>query len=186
MKNYLQSFNLLNETDIEFLLSNVSIHTLKRGSFFLKENEICNEVAFVKSGILRSYYSSPMANEYTYCFTFPDQFMTGYSSFITGLASVENIQAMTDVELLVLKKNDISYFDENINGQKFLRTIAEQQYMDLEKRIFMYQKDTAKERYVSILKNYPQYVQQIPQQYLASFLAITPRHLSRLRKEINL
>ncbi|MNL38520.1 hypothetical protein D3C87_1607400 [compost metagenome] len=62
--------------------------------------------------------------------------------------------------------------------------IAEQQYLELENRLFLFQKEKAKERYIDLLKNQPLYVQQIPLQYLASYLGITPRHLSRLRKEI--
>ncbi|MNT98592.1 hypothetical protein D3C72_2412100 [compost metagenome] len=58
------------------------------------------------------------------------------------------------------------------------------QYLELEKRLFIFQKDKAKKRYIDLLENQPGYVQKIPLQYLASYLGITPRHLSRLRKEI--
>ncbi|MNY26270.1 hypothetical protein D3C86_1601080 [compost metagenome] len=62
--------------------------------------------------------------------------------------------------------------------------IAEQQYLELEKRLFLFQKEKAKKRYMDLLENQPDYVQQIPLQYLASYLGITSRHLSRLRREI--
>ncbi len=37
---------------------------------------------------------------------------------------------------------------------------------------------------MDLLTNHPEYIQQIPLQYLASYLGITQRHLSRIRKEI--
>lgn len=185
MKTYLQSFNILSTAEIEMFLSIAIPKKLKKGEFFMTENKVCNEAAFIKSGILRSFYTSENAEEYTYCLTFPNQFMTAYSSFITGNPTVENIQAMSDVELLIIKKETIEAIEQSsINGMKLMKTIAEQQYLFLEKRIFLYQKDNAKQRYLELFTSYPDYIKQIPVKYLASFLAITPRHLSRLRKEI--
>ncbi len=185
MQTYLQSFNILTQAEIEIFVADASPRRLKKGEFFITENKICKEVAFIKSGILRSYYTSANAEEYTYCLTFPNQFMTAYSSLITGSPTAENIQAMSDVDLLIIKKEVIDTLAaSSINGLKLLKTIAEQQYLHLEKRVFMYQKDAAKARYLEIFKNHPDYIKQVPVKYLASFLGITPRHLSRLRKEI--
>ncbi len=187
MKDYLLSFDLVTVAAIELLMAKAKPRTLKKGDFFMVEGKVCSEVAFIQSGILRSYYTSATAEEFTYCITFPHQFMTAYSSLITGLPTQENIQAMSAVELLVLKKSELDIWaEESINGIKLLKTIAEQQYIHLEKRVFMYQKDTAKERYLALFESHPEYVKQIPMHYLASFLAITPRHLSRLRREAHL
>lgn len=68
---------------------------------------------------------------------------------------------------------------------KFLKMIAEQEYLELEKRFFQMQRDSAAKRYASLLYNQPNYIQEIPLQYLASYLGITQRHLSRIRKEIS-
>jgi len=185
MQSYLQSFNILSSAEIDVFTANATPRTLKKGELFITENKICKEVAFIKSGVLRSFYTSTSAEEYTYCLTFPNQFMTAYSSFITGNPTVENIQAMSDVDLLIIKKEVIDILTESsINGLRLFKTIAEQQYIHLEKRVFMYQKDAAKARYIELFKSHPDYIKQIPVKYLASFLAITPRHLSRLRKEI--
>ncbi|RZF62580.1 cyclic nucleotide-binding domain-containing protein [Sphingobacterium corticibacterium] len=45
--------------------------TLNKNDFFVKENQPCNEVAFIASGIFRSYYSTSSAEDVTYCFRFP-------------------------------------------------------------------------------------------------------------------
>ncbi len=42
---------------------------------------------------------------------------------------------------------------------------------------------TAEERYHKFLKLNPTIIQHVPLSYIASFLGITQRHLSRLRKE---
>ena len=112
--------------------------------------------------------------------------MTAYSSFITGQSTDENIQAITSVELLIVPKNKIDDLaSKNPNWMKFLKVVAEQQYIELEKRIFQLQKNDALQRYADLIKKQPEYIQNIALQYLASYLGITQRHLSRIRREIS-
>jgi CRP-like cAMP-binding protein len=186
IKNYLKSYNILTDDEIEIFIQNTTKRNLNKQDFFIKEGETCKEVAFVLSGIFRSFYISDKVEEITYCITFPDNLMTAYSSFITGQSTVENIQAITNVELLIIPKSTIDdLVSKNPNWIKFLKIVAEQQYIELEKRIFQLQKNNAFQRYSDLLKNQPEYIQNIPLQYLASYLGITQRHLSRIRKEIS-
>ena len=48
----------------------------------------------------------------------------------------------------------------------------------------MLQSQTAHERYENMLRENPEIILSVPLQYTASFLGITPQHLSRLRKEL--
>jgi CRP-like cAMP-binding protein len=43
---------------------------------------------------------------------------------------------------------------------------------------------SAEERYRKLMKNYPQILQNVPLQHIASFLGMNPKSLSRIRKEI--
>jgi CRP-like cAMP-binding protein len=45
-------------------------------------------------------------------------------------------------------------------------------------------RDTPKERYLNLVKEKPHIVQRVPQQYIASYLGITPVSLSRIRSRI--
>ncbi|MNE25562.1 hypothetical protein D3C81_1957450 [compost metagenome] len=95
------------------------------------------------------------------------------------------MQALSPAELWVIKKSAIDKLAaESLVWTKYLKMIAEQQYLELEKRIFQLQKETALQRYTVLLRDQPEFVQQIPLQYLASYLGITQRHLSRIRSEI--
>jgi CRP-like cAMP-binding protein len=185
IKNYLKSFNILADNEIEDLIRLSTRKDLSKMDYFIREGDVCKEVAFILSGTFRSFYISDKGEEITYCITFPNNFMTGYSSFITGQSTHENIQAITNVELLIIQKNEIDDLAmKNLNWTKFLKIIAEQQYIELEKRIFQLQKSDALQRYSDLIKNQPEYIQNIPLQYLASYLGITQRHLSRIRREI--
>jgi CRP-like cAMP-binding protein len=184
--NYLKSFNILTDNEIEDLTNLSTRRALNKMDYFIREGEICREVAFILSGTFRSFYISDKGEEITYCITFPNNLMTAYSSFITGQNTYENIQAITPVELLVIPKNKIDDLVlKKPNWVLFLKVIAEQQYIELEKRIFQLQKSNALQRYTDLTRNQPEYIQKIPLQYLASYLGITQRHLSRIRREMS-
>lgn len=185
IQDYFQSFNIFSEQEIEDFLLLFEARELKKNDFFVQEGDQCKEIAFIESGIFRSYYISSEGKDNTYCFRFPNDLIASYSSFISGKPSVENMQAISEARLLVLKKEQIGKFvNENPNWTLFLKMIAEQEYLELEKRFFQLQRDNATQRYLSLLENQPSYIQDIPLQYLASYLGITQRHLSRIRKEI--
>ncbi len=187
IEKYFRDFNVFSGEEIKHVTRLFTAKTLEKSEFFIKEGEKCNEIAFVQSGIFRSYYTTPEGNDITYCFQFPNNLMASYSSFITGNASMETMQAISKAELLIIKKEKIEKLvDKSHNWTRFLKIIAEQQYLELEKRVFDLQKDNALQRYNSLFQNQPEYIQEIPLQYLASYLGITPRHLSRIRKEVSL
>ena len=186
MRSYFKSFNILTDDEIEDFIELSATRNLKKADYFIREGETCKDVAFVLAGTLRSYYVTEKGEEITYCITFPNNLITAYSSFITGQSTPENIQAISAVELMVVRKDTIDDLAlKNPNWVKFLKVVAEQQYVELEKRIFQLQKSNAAQRYSDLLKNQPAFVQHIPLQYLSSYLGITQRHLSRIRKEIS-
>lgn len=184
-QEYLEKFGHLSECDIRSLLTLVRSRKLKKGDFFIREGQVSMEVGFLVSGFVRSYYTVNSGEEITYCFRFPNDMIAAYSSFITGNKTEENLQAISEVELLVFSKQELNKLtNDSLNWTKFLKEMAELQYIELEKRIFLLQKTTALQRYEDLLQNQPEYVQKIPLQYLASYLGITQRHLSRIRKEV--
>jgi len=185
ISGFLKDFNVLTDIEINNFLQMGKIRHLSKGDFFIREGKLCKEVAFINSGILRTFFTPESGEEITYCITFPNTLVTAYSALITSLPTLENIQAVSSCELLVVQKTDVDQLSQSsLNWTRFFKIIAEQQYIELEKRLFLFQKEKAKKRYIDLLENQPAYIQQIPLQYLASYLGITPRHLSRLRKEI--
>lgn len=185
LKSFLASFDLFSEKEIHEAVVLFTKQTLKKGSYFVQEGQKCSEVAFIVSGIFRSFYTSQAGDEITYCFRFPGELIAAYSSFITGNGSLENLQALSSAELWVIKRKDIDLLvEENPNWVKFLKVIAEQNYLELENRVFQLQRDSAQTRYEHLVQNHPEFIRQVPLQYLASYLGITQRHLSRIRKSV--
>lgn len=185
LATYLDSFNVFSQKEIDHAVSQFKTRTVRKSDFFVRAGDRCKEIAFIKSGVFRSFYVSDSGDTITYCFRFPNEFMAAYSSFITGGASQENLQAISSAELLVIRKEAVTDLENNSpNWTRFLKITAEHEYVEMEKRVFQLQGDKARQRYLSLVGNHPEYIQQIPLQYLASYLGITQRHLSRIRREI--
>ncbi|MGB0886108.1 MAG: Crp/Fnr family transcriptional regulator [Chitinophagales bacterium] len=185
MKDFLKTLNILTEEESQQIDSLTHKKYISKNDFLIRNGEICNEIVFIKSGILRSFYISEDGEEITNCISFKNDLMSAYSSFISQSPTDENIQALYDTELeFIYRKDLMNLYQNSIHWERLGRVLAEMQYVLLENRLASFQKHNAKQRYNQLLKNHPNYIQFIPLKDLASFLGISKRHLSRLRKEI--
>lgn len=161
------------------------VMNISKGEPWVRQGKVCKQVAFVVSGKLRNYYLDDAGNEVTCFFVTADQFVSSFTSFLTNTPANEYISALEDSVLRVISKEALEELSEAIPAmQVFRRIIAENLFITMEKRIAMLQSQTAFERYEHMLRNNPEIVLSVPLQYTASFLGITPQHLSRLRKEL--
>ncbi|WP_200977952.1 Crp/Fnr family transcriptional regulator [Echinicola sp. 20G] len=182
LEQVLISYGELSKDNINRGLDFFTPKFYKKGDFLIKAGKNCDWIAFVCSGIVRNYCISSKDEEVTYCITFPNKFITAYSSFISDQQTFENIHAMTDTEVLIIEKRK---FRELINTSnqwlKFSNYFTEQTYILMESRLLALQIESAEKRYTDLVSNNPEFVQQVPLKYIASYLGITQRHLSRLR-----
>jgi CRP-like cAMP-binding protein len=65
MREYLKSFDILSNDDIDLFESKVIRSTLKKGDYFIKEGNTSKELAYVASGLFRSFYYSSAEEEVT-------------------------------------------------------------------------------------------------------------------------
>jgi CRP-like cAMP-binding protein len=187
VKPFFQQFGILNDSEIAIIVEATTTRKLKKGEYFIGQGVISNEFAFVKNGFFRHFLRDFSGEEKTYCLTFPNQIIAAYSSLISGEETQEYIESITDSELIVLSFQYLeNILNDNINWLKFSKLIIKLEYIELEKRVFSLLNDTPKRRYLNLIEHKPHYVQQIPLKYLSSYLGVSQRHLSRLRKEISL
>lgn len=166
---------------IEKAFSSVAI---AKGSLWIKQGRVCDQVGYVVSGKLRNYRIDEEGNEITCFFVMPDTFVSAFTSFLTNTPTNENISALEDTELRVISKSKLEELSDLIPRMHiFRRVVAENLFITMERRIAMLQSQSAQERYEKMLKENPEIILNVPLQYTASFLGVTPQHLSRLRKE---
>lgn len=175
----------LNTEECQLLNSLITYRKIKKSDYLISEDQVCNEIVFVKSGIMRSFFINSKGEEITNCFTFKNEFMTAFSSFITQTPTDENIQAITECELEVIDKTAVEeLFNSSFRWADIGRKIAENEVVNLHSRISCLQKKSSVERYELLFVNHQKYIQYIPLIYLASYLGVSTRHLSRIRQAV--
>jgi CRP-like cAMP-binding protein len=169
---------------IDYILSHFKKITIPKDSYFIKINDNCDHVGFLLEGIIRFYYISKDNQETTCYFAFPNEFITSKYSFNTKKESKEALKAIVDCEIMVIHRNDLEkLYTEIPEAQKVTQYVYDNFSNILMKRIAMLQINSAEERYQYVLENNPALLRNVPLQYVASFLGVTPQHLSRLRKQ---
>ena len=157
---------------------------IPKGEFYIQEGAYCNTIAFIQKGRLRVYYFDDKGHEITCYFGEAGTFISSYTSYLTLTPTKENIEAMEDCELWAVNRITLEQLSREIPKlEVFRRVIAENLFIMMERRIGMLQSQPAQERYETALKETPELILNVPLQYTASFLGITPQHLSRLRKK---
>lgn len=184
LQEYIQSYQVFSAEEIPKVLALFECRHFKKFEYLVREGEVCDEIVFIGSGIFHGYYTLD-AEDITYNLAYPETMIAAYASFITGEVSTESIQAIMPAKVWILKKHKIEQLvNQELSWSRFFKILSDNQYVDMERRIFYMRTHTAKERYEFVLEQCPECVQITPLKYLAPFLGVTPRHLSRIRKEI--
>lgn len=175
----------MHDDDWELLLPHLTLNTLRKNQFFIKEGKKETRVGFVIDGMLRQYYTKDGEEKTTYFF-FENHLMTSYVSCITGKQSLVSIEALSNVTYLSFPYKILQeLFDKSMAWQKFGRLMAEYLGIGLEERMVSLLLQSPEERYIDLLNsNKKKIIERIPQHYIANYLGITPVSMSRIRNRI--
>lgn len=158
--------------------------TIEKNGYFSKAGCISEHIGFVSKGLLRSFYTIK-GKETTTFFLTPGDVAAALLSFIKQQPAIENIQALETTELLVISRKKLyQLYDNNWKWQQVGRVLIENYYVNMEQRTITLQSQTAHERYVQFLADFPEIIQKVPLHYIASYLGMSPETLSRVRKTI--
>jgi len=174
-------------TDEEFEMINKFFvpKKLRKKQFLLHEGEVCKNIGFVNSGCLREYTIDNKGSEHIIQFAIEDWWISDPNSFLSGLPSTYNIDALEDSEVLLLEKSARDkLLDSCPKMERFFRILIEANFVSTQRRITDSLSISAEERYLKFIKTYPKLIEQVSQNQIASYLGITPQSLSRIRKEL--
>lgn len=157
--------------------------TFKKGELLLTTTQKCNHLYFIQSGFAR-IYASQDDKEITQWISMPNYFVTDLSAWLFNTTSKWNIEALTPIQALVISKSDYLTLEQKItNWPAKERIFIAHCFEQMEQRIFQFISLNAEERYTHFFSKFGFLFNEIPHQYIASILGITPETLSRIRKK---
>jgi len=154
-------------------------------TLLLKKGQTENYLSFVEKGIVR-YYIPNQKDEVTLEFSFENEFIGAYDSFLSRLPSAYHVETVTPTILWRLTYDDLQQlYQETTSGNLIGRLASESLFLEKFRRELSFLHQTAEQRYLNLLTEKPQLVKEIPLHYIASYIGITPQALSRIRRRIS-
>lgn len=138
---------------------------------------------FIISGYMRNFYLDSNGEEVTTDLNNGPRFFTSYTHFMNRTVSNENIECVTDCELLKVNRDHVDIlYQKGISIKDYTMMIL-QKFLDEEKKRMKEMSTlSAEQRYVNFMKTSPNIIQNVPLKYIASYLGIRPESLSRIRR----
>lgn len=184
LEQYIKSyFGVVQSTELQVISSFFKLTTIKKGDFFLKTGKRSDKLSFVQSGFLR-VFAETETKEITQWISSKGYFITDLSSFVFETPARWTIQALTDAEFYTISKEDYNRIGTLIPKWHHLEKLfIIRCFTMMEDRIFSHLSMTAEERYHVFFEHNSDLFNQVPLQYIASMLGMTPETFSRIRKK---
>lgn len=183
MKSVIGNLIAVSDHEITQLLSDCYTVLYKRNEILSQPGVVPDTIFFINRGIIRVTVTDNEGTEHTIHFALENQFIADYSSFILKQPALYALQALEDTEVVVMPRKAIEWgYTHMREGDRLGRLIAEYYFIYQDNRIKNLYARTPKERYDSISEVFPNIHNRVPQHMIASYLGITPVHLSRLKK----
>lgn len=178
---------ILSDEEVEYVAGYFKALELKPSNEFLSIGRISDRIGFVDKGILRIYSIGDDMEEVTNYFVQRNQFTVDIKSFYEDKPSAMAIQAVTDSRILSVQRStwqalyeeipQLYVLTKSLSEATLLNKITGNEFLNF---------GSAKDKYLAFIKRHPKLAVWVPQQYIASYLKITPQSLSRIRRKDNL
>ncbi len=183
LKKYFEGVGFKGE-HLNKIVDSFSLQAFEKNDFVVEIGKISKHIGFIDSGMFQ-YYVLKDGEERTSYVSIENTWFASLLSFISETSSLENIKALTKGSIFMISKENLKKLIAEVPGFKdFYIGLLEASICGIDASRHDLIVLTAEERYEKMLKTEPRLLQQIPLQYLASMLGVTPRHLSRIRSTI--
>lgn len=172
--------------ELDLILIQYEEVEFKKNDYLIEINKTANYYYFLESGFLRSYTIDFEGNDNTTKFFTTGDIVIDWNSYFLKKTCKESVIALTEGRCW---KISFSNFMNLFNIEAFRevgRTRLVNNYFELKNHSISVIADQAKDRYLNLMKEKPELVQNIPLKHIATYLGITDTSLSRIRKEITL
>lgn len=168
--------------DLEALFEPVNV---KKMNHVLTSGAIVKDLFFFEEGIFRVYHLKD-GEEFTTKFLFSPCIYAELFSIRKVAPTFFNIQALSDCKCYKANFKEVEKLMEvHPNIRRLFTKLYEYIYMNSVKRQVSFILDSQTKRYNDLVAEFPKITEQIPLQYIASYVGATPETLSRIRKKNN-
>lgn len=186
--NSLKEFNTyLESIDSEFwsrlCREHGDLRNYKKGEDFITIGKVARYIGLIKSGSVKYIaYNSDMDEKVVGLETV-NGFAASWPFCLRGIPSLVSIVANSDLEIYCLSASRINELAKNnLELERQIAHSTEQVFYTAYERLISFYIQSPKERYEALLEKCPRVFEIFDLKDIASYLNITPQHLSRFRR----
>ncbi|APZ45864.1 cyclic nucleotide-binding protein [Polaribacter reichenbachii] len=183
LQKYITSYFGITNQYIDTITSLFKETELKKGDYFTKSGQYCEKLSFVQSGFIR-VFANANNKEITQWISTKGYFITDLYSFSFKQRAKWNIQALTDCKLYTIEKENYRLLNKLVpNWAEMEKQFITSCFVQLEDRVFSHLALNSEERYDKLFESNRELFNQVPLQYIASMLGMSPETFSRIRNK---
>jgi CRP-like cAMP-binding protein len=172
----------LTDFDLEAALAEGRVQTLRRGVHLLRGGELATRAFVVLEGVLREYWVLGDGSERTKAFSVEGELIGSLSDLNSRRPSRTSIDALTPARVAIFDfARLVGLAKEHEAWMRFFQAMVLRLYLAKSEREWELLALDAAGRYARFRDRFVGIEARIPQRVVASYLGITPVHLSRLR-----
>ncbi|MBC8051900.1 MAG: Crp/Fnr family transcriptional regulator [Sphingobacteriaceae bacterium] len=173
------------ELDAGLIAEKFTLKHYRKGDFFVEEGKTSKHLGYIEKGFLQYFIYLDGEEKTTYSIG-ANNFVASLVSFLKQVPSRENIRAIAESSIWMIDRNALNELLSSLPSfSAYYTGILEWQICCIDESRLDAIMLSAQERYNKMIQKEPTLIQQIPLQYLASILGVTPRHLSRIRNKVS-
>lgn len=181
LRDHIEVFTPLSDDEFDYVLAHFTQKNYRKHQFVVQEGQLVDNDFFILSGCLKSYSTDANGKDHIIQFGMKDWWITDYQAYYFNTKATVNIDCVEDSELLCLSfDNREKLCAEMHKIEHFFRKKTNKRNVALQHRILSLLSSNAKERYESLLRQYPELFQKVPKHLIAAYLGVTRETLSRL------
>ena len=192
MPNHFEMFNSfitrhveMTEAELTAFNQKCEIVEFSKGELIMRAGETQQNLYFIIKGIVKNFIETEAGETKIYNFRTEGMQVTGYASYNykDNLKALVNVRCLEDCIMIQVPFSIIKYVIEHIkSGERLGRLMAELHIVEMLNYIINRDSKSIIERYDNLDAEYPNIQNRVPQRTIASYLGITPVHLSNLKK----
>lgn len=172
----------LTNADLVPLLGAIRVRSVARGSALLRTGDRATQAFVVLDGVLREYWELTDGTERTKSFSIEGELIGSLSDLNSRRASRTAIDALTPARVAEVDfAHWVAAVAEHPAWLRFFQSMVLRLYLAKSEREWELLALDAAGRYARFRERFPALETRVPQRVVASYLGITPVHLSRLR-----
>jgi CRP-like cAMP-binding protein len=192
MPNHFEMFNSfirsqveMTDAELESFNQKCEVVEFPKGALIIKVGEPQQNLYFITKGIVKNFIETDSGETKIYNFRTEGMQVNGYASYNykDNLKALVNVRCIEDCIMIQVPFSTIKYVIEHIkSGERLGRLMAESHIVQMLNYIIERDSKSIIERYENLEVEYPNIQNRVPQRLIASYLGITPVHLSNLKK----